>query len=459
MKKAFKHDTKIYHAFTTTVLLVAIMFVVVVKFGMEPQIPLIFGCIIAGIVSMWAGWSWEDVLDGMIFGITQSIEAILILFSIGILIGVWICGGVVPTMIYYGIKILSPKIFLPATLLICSAVSLAVGSWGAAGTVGIAFMGIGQALGIPPAMVAGAVVSGAYVGDKISPLTDGTNLAAAVTRTDVFTVAKKMIVVALGVYAVILVAYFLLGFGYADADASAITANTKLVLDGLKNSFRITPFALLPLVIMLLCIILKVPAIPSIMAGIVSGMLQAFLLQGTSFRGILANAYSSVFSKTGVAMLDELLTVGGFESMLYTVSIIILAMALGGIMQYTGQMNALIFPFVRRVRSTTGMTALTTVTCVAANVLLPDQYLSISAPGQMYLEEYEKRGIDTVLLANTLGSGGAVTSALVPWNTCGAYMSTMLGVATFTYLPFAFFNILMPFAMIIYSFFLSKKKK
>lgn len=454
-----KRETKLYHALITVVIMVIMLFAAIVVFDAEPQIPLIFGCLVAGIVSVWIGYSWEDILEGMVEGINNSLEAILILLLIGVLVGSWIASGTVPAMIYYGLQIVSPGIFLPATMLICTLVAFAIGSWGTVGTVGLAFMGIGIALQIPTPLVAGAVISGAYMGEIVSPLSDATNLCAAVVGENVFNIVKRIMKPAVAVCVVTVAIFAAAGMKYATADPKSIQDNIQPILSSIAGQFRITPIALLPMVAMVLFILLKVPAIPAMLAGGICGMIEAVLLQGADISSIFDCAFSGYVSETGNAMVDNLLTAGGLEEMLNSISIIIIAMAFGGIMRKTQQMEALIRPIVSHLHSKGSMNFVTVLTCIGMNIILPDQYLGISMPGQMYAEEYEKRGISKAELASMLLGGGAVTSPLIPWNTCGIYCMTILGVMPLAYAPYSFYCIILPVIMVLFGFIGAKKKK
>jgi len=449
---------KIYHALTTIILLIAVMFICIVGFGCSPHVPLAVGCIIAGFVAKWVGYRWEDVLNSMIQGITGSLEAVLILLCIGMMMGAWIACGTVPTMIYYGLKIINARFFLVMAFLFCGIISMAAGSWGTAGTVGLALVAIGSAMGIPAPMTAGAIVSGVYIGDKLSPISDATNLAAAVSGSDIVDVVKELLPVAAVSCGVASILYILIGLQYG-GNSAAIEENIAPILDLLDSNFKIGTLGIVPLLIVIVCILFKIPSMVSIMAGTVSGGILAGVWQGTDFATILACGYNGYISETGSELLDNLLTAGGIQSMLYTVSIIILAMAFGGLMQGTGQMDVLVKPLARRVKSTAGLAGITMLSCLFCNIVLPDQYLGISVPGQMYREEYEHRGIKNTTLANILGAGGAVTSPLVPWNTCGAYMSSLLSATTMQYLPFCFFCLVLPFVTLAYVFLISRKPK
>lgn len=439
-----------YHCAITVGGMIVMIFYTIVVAGCPPQVPLAAGCVLAGLVARWIGYRWDEILSHMLQGVTNSLEAVMILMCIGMMMGAWIEGGTVPTMVFYGLKLMNARCFLATAFLFCGIVSMATGSWGAAGTAGLAFMAIGGGLGISAPVTAGAIISGAYLGDKCSPLSDTTNLAAAVSRCDVMEAVKDMLPIALAAFAFAGVGFFIAGLPYGTADSAALQAGVGSVLEQLRASFRISPLCLMPLVIVIACILGKIPSMPSLAVGIISGLVLSTTVQGKRLGAVLPALYYGYRSKTNHDLIDGLLTAGGIESMLYGISIIFIAMAFGGIMQGTGQIQVLAAPVLRRVHSLTGLTGVTMITCICANVILPDQYLSISVPGQMYGQAFQKRGADKCDLVNVLGAGGAVTSPLVPWNTCGAYMSSVLGVATIDYLPYCFFNLLMPVVLFLY---------
>lgn len=446
-----KKEVKFYHGLISLASTAVLIFIGVVVCGAEPQIPLIFSCTIASLLSLYLGFSWEEILHGMLSGIEQALEAVIILLLIGVLVGTWIASGTVPTLIYYGLKIITPKFFLITAAFTCGIVSFAIGAWGTVGTVGLAFMSIGVALGVPSPIVAGSIISGSYLGEIISPLSDATNLTAAVVGCEIFDLMKRAMPIALAGFAVTEVFYFVSGLRYGGGDASGVAGNIAPLLAGLDTSFRISPVSLIPILVMVVCIVIKFPAIPAVMAGVVSGLIVAVAAQGMPFGDIFTIGFSGYVGHTGVALLDELLTAGGIESMMHANSIVIIAMAYGELMQKTGQIEALVSPLVSHVKSRGGLTALTAVSCVCMNVILPDQYLGISVPGQMYAEEYDRRGMSRVDLSRALLCGGAITSPLVPWNTCGIYCSGILGVATMSYLPYAFLGLFLPLLLIVLS--------
>ncbi len=444
-----KKRPQLHHALLTVGVMAAAMLTAVGILHTSPHIPLVFGCLAAGLTAWYLGSSWDEILEGMIGGITDSLEAVLILLMIGMVVGTWIAGGTVPTLICYGLKVISPSAFLPSAMLICALVACAIGSWGTVGTIGLAFMGIGTALQIPAPMICGAVISGAYMGEVISPLSDATNLAAAAAGENVFSVVKKTIPTALtgGIMAALMFAAAGMKFGGGQADAVQQTVGP--LVESLRAQFHISPVTLIPLVVMAACILAKVPAIPSMLSGSLAGMATVLLVQKGSPASVFICASEGYTSTTGNEMLDTLLTAGGLQNMMEPVSIIILAMAFGGIMKESGQMDALVEPLVSRLHSIGGLSCLAVLSCVFLNVMLPDQYLAISLPGQMYGPAMKKRGIPGSMLGAMLLGGGAVTSPLVPWNTCGIYCRTLLGVSPAAYGRWTFYGLMLPVLFMI----------
>ncbi len=435
-------------ALFTFVSLTIIMFISIIKYEESPHIPMLIGVLIASLVALKIGYSWKFIENSMIKGISQAMQSIIILAIIGVLIGIWILAGVVPTMIYYGLMILKPSIFLVATVLITSITSLATGtSWGTAGTMGIALMGIASGLGIPAPVTAGAVLSGAYFGDKMSPLSDTTNLAPAMAGTDVFTHIKAMFKPTLLAYGLTLLIFGFLSLKYKGA--SADLSNVDVIANGLKESFTISPILLLAPLVVIISIAKKLPAVPGISIGIIIAAILGPIYQGVNFGDILSAGLNGYVSNTGLEALDKLLTTGGLNNMMSSISLTIIAMMFGGIAEETGILEAIVKKFLHRVKSVVGLVISTILTCFFTNATMPEQYISIVVPGRMFKNEYKDRKIDPRLLSSTLESGGTVTSAMIPWNTCGTYMSTVLGVSTIHYLPFLFFNLLMPLVQVI----------
>ena len=428
--------------------LTIIMFISIIKYEESPHIPMLIGVLIASLVALKIGYTWKFIENSMIKGISQAMQSIIILAIIGVLIGIWILAGVVPTMIYYGLMILKPSIFLVATVLITSITSLATGtSWGTAGTMGIALMGIASGLGIPAPVTAGAVLSGAYFGDKMSPLSDTTNLAPAMAGTDVFTHIKSMAKPTLIAYGLTLLIFGFLSAKYRGA--SADLSNVNIIANGLKETFTISPVLLLAPLVVIISISKKLPAVPGIALGIIIAAILGPIYQGINFGDILSAGLNGYVSNTGLEAVDQLLTTGGLNNMMSSISLTIIAMMFGGIAEETGILEAIVKKFLHRVQSVVGLVISTILTCVFTNASMPEQYISIVVPGRMFKNEYKERNLDPTLLSSTLESGGTVTSAMIPWNTCGTYMSTVLGVSTVHYLPFLFFNLLMPLVQVI----------
>jgi len=438
-------------ALIPVVFLIVALSLTIVVFKQPPHIPLILASAVATIVAVSHGHSWKEIEKGMVHGITLALSAILILMVVGTMIGTWIQGGIVPTMIYYGLKVLSPGIFLAATLVICSVVSLGTGSsWSTAGTVGVALVGVGQGLGIPIPLVAGAIVSGAYFGDKMSPLSDTTNLAPAVAGTDLFTHVRHMIYTAVPGYAVALILYVILGMRFHGGKLN--TQDIETILSTLKGHFFIHPVLLLPPLLVILMVIKRIPPLPALLGGTVIGGVFGMATQSRSLADVIQAAQSGFVSATGVPMVDDLLTRGGLESMMQTVALIICALSFGGIMEQTGMLEALASALLKRVRSTGSLVTTTIFSCVGMNAIASDQYLAIVIPGRMYKNAYERQGLHPKNLSRALENSGTLTSPLIPWNSCGAFMHATLGVNPLVYLPFAFFNLTVPLVAILYGY-------
>ncbi len=442
------------------VVLIASLFYTIVVLEGSGHIPLLFGAMVAAVISgMSFGMSWDDIQKGLTGGIITALPAILILMIVGLLIGVWIASGVVPVMIFYGLKILAPGYFLVATCLICALISLATGSsWSTAATVGLAMMGVGQALGISAGMTAGAVISGAYFGDKMSPLSDTTNLAPAVAGTQLFTHIRHMVYTTVPALVIALVIFTVIGI-MRPASGSVETPDYLLMLSTLSESFNLSPWLLIAPVAVLLLVWKKTPALPALMGGVVVGAVLLLIFQreagvglASTFGRLVDSLYSGFVSETGVASVDELLTRGGLTSMLDTIALIMVALAFGGIMESSGMLARLAAAVLRLARSTGSLIAVTIFSCFGMNILASDQYLAIIVPGRMYRGAYLKRGLHPKNLSRALEDSATLTSPLIPWNTCGAYMSTVLGVSCFTYLPFAFLNLASPLISMFYGF-------
>ncbi len=432
------------------------------------QIALLLSAGIALAVGIKNGHQWKDLETGIVHGISLSLNAILILLAVGALIGAFIMSGTVPTMIYFGLKLLNPSFFYVASAIICCLVSLSIGSsWTTAGTVGVALIGVAATMGLSVEITAGAIISGAYFGDKISPLSDTTNLSPAVAGTDLFTHIRHMMWTTTPSILIALVIFLVLGFtnGIDHGDASALDESMRL----LQQQFNVSWYMLVPVAILFLMAMKKVPAFPSIMIGALIGVVWAVLFQSDSIlrmvndpelstpvaviKGAWTVLASGFKASTGNAAIDELLTRGGMGSMLNTIWLIISAMVFGAALEITGLLQKMVSGILVFAKSTGSLIATTVISCIGCNVIAADQYISIVLPGRMYKAEFARRGLAPQNLSRTLEDAGTITSALVPWNTCGAFMATTLGVATFAYAPFAFFNWINPLVAIAYGIF------
>lgn len=449
--KMKKQATLMHSLIPIVFLIVSLMYTIFILEG-SPHIPLILSACVASAVAMFSlGFSWAELEEGIVETIKMSMGAVIILMIIGMIIGTWILGGVVPAMIFYGLQILSPSIFLVSACVLCAIVALATGSsWTTAGTVGIALIGIGQSLGIPMEVVAGAIISGAYFGDKMSPLSDTTNLAPAMAGATLFDHVKHMVYTTGPSLIIALVIYAVLGVKYAGnaLDASAI----QQVLDGLSSNFMISPILLLAPILVIVMVVMKVPAIPGLFGGTLLGALMAMVFQGANLGGVIASMNDGFVSESGIEVIDSLLTRGGLQGMMFTVSLILCAMCFGGVMEKAGFLEAIARSILKFANSTGSLVLATIITIISINILAGDQYLSIVIPGRMYKSIYDERGLHPKNLSRILEDAGTITSPLVPWNTCGSFMSTTLGVATMAYLPYCFLNLINPLVSIFYGY-------
>jgi len=429
------------------------------------QIALVLASCVAALVGRRIGIPWSEVQNGIIDGIGVGLAPILILLAVGMLIGTWILAGTVPAMIYYGLQILNPAVFYAACTAICAIVAISIGSsWTVAGTLGIGLMGIAGSFELSPAVTAGAIISGAYFGDKLSPLSDTTNLAAAATGVDLFDHIRFMlwttvpsILIALGIF---------LFIGSADA---ATPGEISELQRALSAQFNIGPHLLLPLLLMLFLVYKRFPAYPAIILSALVGAVFALVFQpdrvlalaggsgelGRSLallQGVWTSLFDGYSSNSGNAFLDALLSKGGMSSMLNTVWLILCALGFGGVLERTGILAYLLKLMLRGVDSAGSLIGATVFTCIGTNVMAGDQFIAVALPGRMYRDEYERRGLSRLNLSRTLEDSATLTSALIPWNTCGAYMAATLGVATFSYAPYAFFNMLCPVIAIAYGY-------
>ncbi|MBQ1524762.1 MAG: Na+/H+ antiporter NhaC [Firmicutes bacterium] len=450
----FVRAPKMGEALLPLFILVASLSLGIIVYKVDPQVPMFLGVTAAAAVALRIGYPWEKVEGMMIGGIVKALQSIMILLIIGILIGVWLNAGVVPSMIFYGLKVLRPGYFLTAAVLICSVTSLATGSsWGTVGTIGVALMGISAGLGIDPAMTAGAILSGAYFGDKTSPMSDSTNLAAAMAGCDIVSHVKFMLLPTGVTYGLTLVFFTVLG-AVKGAGSAADMSSVGAISSAIEEMFTVSPLLLLPIVLVIAAIALKVPAIPGLVLGVISGGILGMATQKGCTLGTLFDCGLYGFRcESGIEAIDSLLTTGGIMGMMYAVSMAIIAMMFSGIMTGTGMLSVIVSALKKRfVKGPASLVALTEASCILSNMIMPDQYIAIVVPGSMYSEEYRRMGLHPVSLSNALDSAGAVTSAMVPWNTCGVYISSVLGLGVASYGVYSVFNWSMPIVSLVMAY-------
>lgn len=443
-----------------------LMWSILMDRGGEPHIALILAAAVAAIVAKINGWKWAYLEQGILASINRSMQACLILGIVGCMIASWMAAGTIPSMMYYGIQVISPSVFLVTACILCSIVSLATGSsWSTAGSMGVALIGVGTALGFPTAMTAGAVVSGAYFGDKMSPLSDTTNLAPAMAGATLFDHIKHMIYTTGTSMIIALVAYTVMGFLFAsgnEPDLSTIEEITTFI----KGSSNISLLALLPPVFVIVAVALKLPAIPSLVGGVVIGVPFMFWNQAhveTALDDTLVNNVFSILNK-GISMgnvpdnasdiineVASLLSASGMQGMMWTISIILSAMCFGGIVDATGIMASFAGILLKVAKGRGGLVLATEFSCLFVNAVCCDQYLSLVLPGRMFKEAFEDMRLAPKNLSRCLEDCGTITSNFFPWNTCGATMRSFLGVDS-SYIPFAILNWVNPVVSVFFGF-------
>ena len=462
-------------SFAPIVLLVLLLFSAVQLFGADAsygpnQVALLIASAAAGLVGMYRGLTWADVQESMVAGIKVGLGPILILLAVGGLIGSWMIAGTVPAMIYYGVSILNPSIFFAAAAIICALASISIGSsWTVAGTLGIGLIGIADSYGLSPAIAAGAIISGAYFGDKLSPLSDTTNLAAACTSVDLFAHIRHMLWTTVPAFCVALLFFSLIPSGAATAPEQIAELRAAI-----SQEFNVGVGVLMPLAVMIGLIWKRVPAYPAIMLATLAGILTALTFQTDVVRkfALMANSEATMPVVEGLwrtlfagfegtttnEELNRLISKGGIASMLNTVWLIVSALAFGGVLERTGILKQILDSVLKLVKSTGDLVAATVTGGFITNILAADQFLAIALPGRLFSSTYDDRGLSRENLSRTLEDSATMTSALIPWNTCGAYMAATLGVATFDYAPYAIFNLACPLIAVTFGYLAFKQK-
>lgn len=442
-------------------LLVLLAMVVFLMWGIikdsagEAHIALICAATVAAVVAIANGWKWAYLEQGILASINRSMQACLILAIVGAMIASWMAGGTIPSMMYYGIKIISPSIFLFTACLLCSIVALATGSsWSTAGSMGVALIGVGTALGFSSVMTAGAVISGAYFGDKMSPLSDTTNMAPAVAGAQLFDHIKHMIWTTGPSLIIALVVYLVMGFIHSGGEADVSTIDE--ILEFITASSGVSVLYLLPPVFVIAAVALKLPAIPSLLGGVFLGV-PFMIIQGTpatEIFNILNNGVEAEIPEGASTVIEELgslLSASGLQGMFWTISLILCAMCFGGIVDCTGIMGSIAAVLLKIAKGRGGLVSATLVSCLVVNAICCDQYLAIILPGRMFKEAFEDMKLAPKNLSRCLEDCGTITSNFFPWNTCGATMRTFLGVGN-GYIPYAILNWVNPLISLFYGF-------
>lgn len=431
------------------------------------QIALLLAMGIAILIGLKNKHTWASIEKAIINGISISLGAILILLAVGALIGTWLLSGTVPTMVYYGLKIIDPSWFYAATCLVCGIVAMSIGSsWTTAATVGVAFIGIANGFDMSTAVTAGAVISGAYFGDKLSPLSETTNLAPAVAGTELFAHIRYMLWTTIPSISIALILFLFIGFNHSSTNVGS-TESIQTLTTILESTYNISVVNLIPLAVLLFLAFKKMPAFPAVAIGAIIGAVWAAVFQQElilsmakeGLNGAQATLtvvwtafFDGVVVKTGNSEIDELLSRGGMSSMLNTIWLVMCALSFGAVLEHLGMLKRFVDSILKAAKSTGSLITSTVATCIGTNLITADQYMAIVMPGRMYKEEYKRRGLHPTVLSRTLEDSGTITSPLIPWNTCGAFMFGALALTSYDYIYYCFFNLINPVLAIIYGY-------
>ncbi len=451
---------KVWEALLPVAAIMVFMIVGTVVWGMDPHIPLVLACVVTAFVAAACGYKWDAIITGALDSVKSAVEALLIILCVGMLIGSWVWAGTMPAMVYYGLKFISPSVFLALGLVLTAIVGLATGSsWTASGTVGVALMGVAMGLGISAPLAAGMIIAGAYTGDKLSPLSDSTNVAAAAAGTPLYDHVGAMMTTTVPSFVISFVLYLIVGFVVIDTsgyDASLAQG----IMDAIAENFYLSPWIMLPVLVVIFAAVKRIPAIPSLLLAAAVAAVIAIFAQGASVPDVLIGLQAGFSIETGNEYADSLLNRGGLDSMLWTISLIMFALAYGGMMEKCRFVESLMGGIVKRVKSTASLVAATIITGIICDVILTDQYLAIMIPSRMFRDEFDKRDLSRSFLSRTTEDGATLWSPMIPWNGCGAYQAATLGVHNFAFMPFAFVNLINPvLAVVITAFGIGVKYK
>ncbi|WP_077328766.1 Na+/H+ antiporter NhaC [Virgibacillus siamensis] len=451
MNKPGGREPSIFLAIIPILILIASAAMSILYWEAGMFVPLISGIIAAAIIGKIMGYTWNYLQDALTEGVSKALPAVFILFIIGIIIGTWILSGVIPTLIYYGLAIIDPNLFLPLVCFITGGVSLVLGSsFTSIATVGLAFIAIGQGLEFPLPMVAGAVISGAFFGDKLSPLSDTTNVAPAMVEENLFAHVRHMFWDTLPAFVISILLYWIIGLRYASSAAG--TNEITAIMDGLEGLFVIHPFLFIVPILSLFLMLKQYPAIPSLIFIAILGGITAIIVQGSSITDVIQVMTSGYDANSGIKVLDSLLSSGGINSMLNTIGLIIIATALGGILESTGVFNVIVTSIVSKIRSTGSLILSTVLSSFLVAFASGSQFLAIILPARGFLASYKKFGLSPLNLSRAVEAAGTVGINLVPWGVPAVFAAGVLGVPAIEFIPFIFFSYLVPLINIAYGY-------
>lgn len=438
------------------------------------QIALLLAMGIAIIIGLKNGYQWAGIEKSIVKGISISLGALLILLTVGALIGTWLLSGTVPTMIYYGLQLINPSWFYAACCIVCGIVAMSIGSsWTTAATVGVAFIGISNGFDMSTAVTAGAVISGAYFGDKLSPLSETTNLAPAVAGSELFDHIRYMLWTTVPSITITLILFLIIGFNHSSSHIEN-TGSIETLTSTLEATYDISIVNLVPLLILLILAFKKMPAFPAVAIGAIIGAIWSAIFQqdliltmakegmsnSTAYITVIWTAFfDGIVVNTGNLEIDKLLSRGGMSSMLNTIWLVMCALSFGSVLEHLGMLKKFVETILRTAKSIGSLITSTIMTCIGTNLITADQYMAIVMPGRMFKEEYQRRGLHPTVLSRTLEDSGTITSPLIPWNTCGAFMFGALALTSYDYIFYCFFNLINPIIAIMYAYTGFKIKK
>lgn len=424
--------------------------VFVLKDNNVTHITLILACVYAAVVAMANGYTWQEVQDGILYGCEIAMLPMLILMLVGVLISSWIPSGTIPTLIYYGLQMISPGMFLATVAIVCSVASVATGSSYTTGaTFGVAFMGIGYGLNIPAAMTAGAVISGAIFGDKMSPLSDSTNLAAGVAEADLFDHIRSMMYTTGPAFLISIGLYVVVGLKFKSQAIDMTEIN--IILNGLKDNYFISPLTIIPPIIVVILALKRVSGLAVMIIASIIGAAFAMIFQGTSLNEMLSAMNYGFVSTTGIEQIDALLSRGGLQSMMWTISLGFIGLSYGGILEKTRVLEVILDKISNIVSTIRGLVITHVLAGIIVNIFSASQYIAIIIPTRMLAPAYKKLNLQTKVLSRTAEDSATVTSPLIPWGLCGAFFTATLGVSTLDYLPYVFLSFVTPLIAILYA--------